>query len=501
MSRRARYAVRLVAAALPACLLAGCITHHPVAPAEMDRYWTLRADPVRPGEPDASPLYRPVISGVKLPGRWVIRREDSLLRSTISIVRALDRLDEGAEVIDMGVSGEHAAMLSDMLGETRSALESLRRLGSRTPGGYRQWARTLAHVLTQFERISRLSGSDARTAPDEQTAAGMSAQPLLEMLALYVNEQTGGTLLGDLGAGEVTELRRTLGHLTLRLGFAVAGRRLPGDLRDEVLARLADAERPYAAEDDLAELLLRRVRDAEPAAVDDMLAARVRSAIDAGAKGVAVFDGFIRQWDHVERIELALHRAPHGTDGEVPPVILAATVVVRQGRELRLAEVVPFQPVVAFRGTSRVAILPSARPTGEVVVSFTPGDDGGGVELRFEGLVYGLARLLVMPIADARIREVRVLGEPRQTGTGIIHATVLLEALGDRRDPRRLLVYQQVTDRDVVRRPFTVEYPRRSRLRTFSYLTPTRRYTYRSVSGDRPAWLAKENSAPGGAGG
>ncbi len=57
----------------------------------------------------------------------------------------------------------------------------------------------------------------------------------------------------------------------------------------------------------------------------------------------------------MDRIEMALLK-----DGDKTAVELI--VAVRPGREVRFAEVTPLQPVVAFRGTTRIAGIP--RPTG-----------------------------------------------------------------------------------------------------------------------------------------
>jgi hypothetical protein len=462
----------LLAAVLPAVLTGGCIEHYPVDSAEMDRLWTLRPDPA-----EGATLYRPTVSGTRLPGRWIIRNEDSLLRSTISIVRAADQLEQGAEVIDLSVSAEHAQMLSSVLRDTQDALQGLRELAEGEAGeNYEQWSQSLGHVLAQLERIARLAGAETEAVEGTEEPVGLSARPLLEMLVLYANEQTGGQLLGDLGPGEAQKLRQALGQFALRLGFALAGREVPPGLREDVLQRLRQAEDPYAAEREVAERLLAAARTAPPVTAEGTLPAQVRSAMDGAAKAIRVLDGFVQQWDRVERIEAALLRR----DGVT---IVEGLVAARPGRELRLVDIMPFQPVVAFRGTSRITILPKAAKTGEVVVSFAPEDDESGVQLRFEGIVYALARLLVMPIGDGRLREIRVLADRPKTGSGMIHTAVFMEATGSSADPRRMLVYKEVRRRDLSREAFSVEYPQEQTERTFSYVTPTRRYTYYRLKG------------------
>jgi len=165
----------------------GCIQHHPVAEGEMDRLWTLSPDPTRSAE-----TYRPDVGGTKLPARWIIRSEPSLLRSTISIVRAVDAIGEGAEIIDVSVSPEHAEVLAGVLADTRGALTGLEELSSGSAAvDYADWADTLAHVLAQLESVSRMAVADGGQA--EREPAGISAAPLLELLVVYINEQSGGS--------------------------------------------------------------------------------------------------------------------------------------------------------------------------------------------------------------------------------------------------------------------------------------------------------------------
>jgi len=458
----------ILLALLPA---AGCIQHHAVTPEEMDCLWTLSPDPL-----EGTEHYRPEISGAKLPGRYIIRNEPSLIRSTISIVRAVEQVQEGAEVVDVSLSQEHADVLLSVLERTHAALEELNALATGSAAGdYADWADAMAGILAQFESIARLATAqgDGRSGTEP---VGLSAAPLLEMLAVYLNERTGGELLGQLGPEGAHQARQVLAHLALRVGFAVAGRELPAGLQEEVTDRLRDAADPYAAEAGMAKLLEARVRQAGPSSGGDALASGLRSAMDAAQRGVRFLQHLIRQWDAVDRVEAALRRKGGQT-------IFEGALSVHDEREVRLPNVMPFQPAVAFRGTSRVAVLPGAPRTGEVVVCFEPGEDGGGVELRFEGIAYALARLLVLPIENARLREVRVLADLRKTGPGMIHAAVLLEVPGDKRDPRRLIVYKETRHQRVAREATSVRYPVTSKTRTFSYVTPARRYTYYSHDG------------------
>lgn len=460
------------ASVLLVAVITGCIEHHPVGEEEMSRLWTLHADPGETAQP-----YRPSVSGTRLPGRWIIRYEDSLLRSTISIVQAAQRFDEDRETIDLSVSTEHAEVLSRVLGDTHEAIEQLRGLRKGQDDDYGDWADAMASVLAQIESIARRAGAETpQDTPEEPV--GLSAGPMLEMLVLYANEQTGGQLLGDLGPGEAQQLRKALGQIALRMGFALAGRELDAELREELMDRLRESEDPYAAEDEIAEVLLESVRSSAPAAAEDKLTAGVGSALSAASKAIVVLDGFVRQWEKVDRMEVAL------LEDEQGPVV-EAVVAVKPGREVRMVDIMPFQPVVAFRGVSRITVVPEAAGGDKVVVLFDSDEPDSGVQLRFEGLVYALARLLVIPIDSGRLREVRVTSESATAGKGMTHVTVLMEALSGGADRRRALVYKQVEHHGLRRRPFSVEYPELRSEHTFSYISPARRYSfYRSK--DRP---------------
>ena len=61
----------------------------------------------------------------------------------------------------------------------------------------------------------------------------------------------------------------------------------------------------------------------------------------------------------------------------------------------------------------------------------------------------------------------------------------MLEAKVDREDPRRLIAFQDVRQRRIVRGPFQVRSDTTVAEQVFNYVTPTHRYTYRRVK--RPA--------------
>jgi hypothetical protein len=125
-------------------------------------------------------------------------------------------------------------------------------------------------------------------------------------------------------------------------------------------------------------------------------------------------------------------------------------------------------------------VLPNVAGTDETAVLFEP-VAGGATEVRFEGIGYGLVRLLALPLANAAIREVRVGTSSAEHRPALISVALVMEATGDRDDPRRLMLYQDVRNVKLVREPFSVRTVAERTEQTFHYITPDRRYTYRRL--------------------
>ena len=89
---RSPRAALAAAAVVSAALLGGCIPSEPISGEQFSRYWTLTANPVAEAEP-----YRPSQEGSELPARWTFQRSDSVILSTISMVRGIDAVEDGAE--------------------------------------------------------------------------------------------------------------------------------------------------------------------------------------------------------------------------------------------------------------------------------------------------------------------------------------------------------------------------------------------------------------------
>ena len=468
--------MRLLATVAAAGLLAacgGCMPSLKLAEGDLDRYVSL--SPAVPA--DAQP-YRPMLGLRQLPSKWVIHQKPSVIWSTVSILRAAERLKEGGEQIDLSVSPAHAKTLAGIFAQARSAIENLAEIStSDRPVNRQRWADGLATALVRLEYVSRvttLEGAAGRTG-DTAEPMGIAAGPMLELVTSYLNAQTDGSLLEDLTPQDVERLRAVLVQMALRLGFAAAGRQMPGDLREAVAARLQEAERLDGLEKSLAKILVEAADRAAPDATGQGIAGTFRTVLAMAPAALKTLESFVSQWDRIDRIELDLLRQ------DDRPVV-AITVRVLPGKEVRLARPAFYVPAIVFRGASRIVVQPELPGTGEAVIAFEPIGDGA-VEMRFEGLAYGLARALVMPLADGALREVRVFAKTRQEGAQVIHFALLMEAKGGKGDPRRMLVLQDVRHKRLVREPFDVRSAVEETEQVFNYLTPDRRYTYRRVVG------------------
>jgi hypothetical protein len=478
-----RHITLLLAAACVAC--AGCIGSEQLDPGDLDRWSALNAEADVLGPPATLE-----VAGRRLPNRWVFRQHPSLVWSAISIYRARERLMEEAEEVEILISPDHARELADLMARGRESLEEMREVCEFDEEiDVQRWADGMAAALAGIEGVARTVAAGPAETVRGQEPLGASAAPVLDMLVQYLNQRTGGMLLSDVPADDLRRVRVILVQTVLQVGFSAAGRQPQEGLRDAVLDAMQTAAKPEAAKAPLAEMLAGAVEQAPPASAGSGgLAGPVRAVLSYAPKALQAFEMLARQWDRMDHVAFEFH-----TQGE--ETVVAATLAVREGQEVRLEDMVMFQPVLAFRGTSRVAVVPDLSPTGETVVAFQPvaapakdgeGADGGeaapgGVEMRFEGFAWGLAKLFALPLADGRLREVRVfVGEPGEADR-IINVALVMEATGGGEDPRRVLHFQDVRRRRRERGPFEIRTVTEREEQVFNYLTPEKRYTFTRV--------------------
>jgi len=444
---------------------AGCVPSHPIETEQLAEAWSIQQD-------TWSGATRPAveIGQTPVPTRWVFRRDDSLIWSTVSIVRATDKLKAGTDEIEVSISPEHARYVADLLAQTRRTIEELRPIADPdTKKNPEQWVDAVTGALVSAETIVRRSTDEGRRDEQADDGLGWTAGPMIQMLVQYMNQRTAGGLLEDLGAGGIGQLREVVAQTVLRLAFAGAGKQTPPELRQRVVMMMQLADRPEALRDNLAGLLKRELAAAPPARAGSQLPQLMETVFDVAPPMLEVMEDLIRQWKNVDLATFELRRAADDT-------LLGATLKVREGRELHIKQILPMQPLLAFTGTTRMVVYPRLPGSGATAVHFAP-EAEGQVELRLEGLGWGLARLFAVPIDSAALREIRV-SRGTSAGVSVTHVTLVMDALQDAKDPRRVMVVQDVYEPRVIREPFAVRVETALRETTFHYLTPARRYTY-----------------------
>ena len=447
---------------------AGCIPSQALTEGEIDRYWYLQADAW--GQAKRQTLK---LADKQLPSRWVFRQEPSLIWSTVSIVRAIDKLETGSEEFNAAVSPAHASMMLTVLSDLRSTLEDLREIADpETPKTPEKWASAVAEVLVLTEKISRVTTPEDERADEKKSGdpLGWSAGPMIQMLTAYLNERSEGNLLAGMEPDQVGQLREVLAQVVLRVSFAAAGKQDPPALRETVTKIMRQAKRPETLEKSLAETLLKEAEQAPPAKSGSQLMKLLSGTFAIAPRMIELLEMFIRQWDCVDSMLIEFRY-----DKDQP--IVSVTLKIKPGRQLRLANLHFMQPAIVFRGGTRITIQPKEIHTAETVVLFEP-LEGGRAEVRFEGILYGLVRLLALPVDDAALREVRVLSAQGPAGR-LTSVTILMEAVSDRKDPRRIMVFQDVRTTRVLRTAFDIRKLTLKTEQVFNYITPSRRYTYR----------------------
>jgi hypothetical protein len=453
------------------------MTRHPLAEGELDRYWTLH--PVRWHEASPASLE---IEGRAIPTHWLIRQDPSFLRSTISLVRAADRLKAGTTEVAFSLSPQHAAMAAKMLADARRTIVDFREaMESDSHPSMEQWASATAGAIADAERIVRLSTAEDpdRPAKEGEEPAGLSAEPLLNLAMAYLNERAGGLLLAGMNPQDVGRLREALAQMVLRLAFAAAGKENPPDLLATVALAMREADDPDSLRKALPETLLAHLREAPPAPPGAGLPALAHRVFAWAPRLLRVLEMVVLQWDRMESLAVEFRRA-----GEEP--LIQLTLNVAPDREVRIADQFIMQPALVFHGSIRILIAPKPGGGDEVAVLFEPGKDAAGqaddgaTEVRFEGLGWGLVRALALPLASAALREIRV-SAGTQEDQSLLSVLLLMEATGDKTDPRRLIAFQDVREKRLVREPFEVRSETERLRQVFNYVTPDGRYTYRRV--------------------
>jgi len=456
--------------------IAGCIPSQRLDSRAMDEHWYLHASGAKLPQPGPIRL-----GGKALPWRWVVRQEPSLIWSTVSMVRAVDALkaETEPEEFNVAVSPAHAAVLARILGETRRTVEDLRRIADPgAPTNLEELPPALAKALVCVERVVRRA--TARDSPADRQAErdplGWSAEPVLRMATAYLNERTGGNLLAGMDEAQLGRLRQVLTQVVLRLGLAAGGKQDTPALRQAITRTMRRAERPEGLQQALTEMLRRQIEAAPPTEPGSRLRRLLRTSFSIAPRMLQVLETFVRQWDRMDSVAIEFRR-------EAEQTVASVVVRVKPGRQLQVARLSFLQPILAFRGGTRITIHPKVAPTEETVIRFES-LEGGRAELRFPGILYALVRLLALPLADAALREIRISSASDSDGR-LTSVALIMEAIGGRGDPRRILVFQDSRARRIVRRAFEIREVTERSEQILNYVTPTRRYTYR-ISKPKP---------------
>lgn len=450
-------------------LLSGCMNSYPVTEKEMDLFWQGNGDVMV--RSTAHPLE---IDGRTIPTQGIMRFEPDTEAAEASIDRAIESLKAGTDRLDFSVSPAHSEMLADILADTRVALENLHRISrASTPADRRLWNRNLAEALVHIETVIRLVFAETSGTEGEAAGAapGKAAGPLLQMITTYLDEDTHGELLGELTGEQRQELRNVLSQILLRGGFEVSGKKLPSDTLADTVLLMKKTRDLNELKELLAENLLQAHQAAAPLEEATQLAKAFRGLTRWAPRLLEGLEVLMRQWPKVKSVEYEIR-----TLEEQP--IFTAVVHVADREEVELARFSSAQPRLSFRGSTRVTFLLRQPSTEETVVAFEPLSEDGGVQVRFEGIVYGLTRLLAFPLDDGVLDEIRVyIYDPAQ-GDELRHVTLLMRNPSDRKDPRRLMVFQDTRRKEWQREAFGLEKRLVWESQDFHYLKPHRRYSF-----------------------
>ncbi|RPI64090.1 MAG: hypothetical protein EHM48_01435 [Planctomycetaceae bacterium] len=432
-------------------VFAGCAKQMPSTPTEMDRYWYLQ-----PSQWEESKPPQMQAGGTKFPTRFVLRHPSSPA-ATQAVCELSIPLSDG-----------RAKELSATMNQAAKAVRRLRDMErSHTRATSVHWAKMTADVLAAAEDMLRMSQAKVNQSPATQPAGCKPSA--VRRGAEYAGRHFNGVIPNNMSPEDVNRLRKIAAIIVVDVSFASVGYQPPPELPDQVAAIMADAGGSSDMPARLEAALSHALATAHPTPSRDQ---QIRGLVDTALGGMAmlftVLGDFLSQWDAVDSLAMELRLA------ESQPII-AITVDVKPGRELKLAELSVFQPTVTFRGKSRLLFQPGAASPTDVALLFE--SLGGDVHVGFDGIIYGLAKLFVMPLESGTLQELRISAMSDGMGQVTTDVAILMHADGDKQDARRILAVRYQHQTRLERGEFQIDIKDTQKNVRIIYVTPKRIYT------------------------
>jgi hypothetical protein len=454
-------------------LTAGCglIDKQPLSGDQIAQYWYLEQDPW----PQAS-RFQWEVAGHPVPTKLTIRNRRSAEAAVLSLVTSGFAVMQGAEEVQVSVTPQEARAGADLLRRGRLALKEMQATFSDPHPSSARWARTVTNMLVMAEEVSRALRD---VSPED---SGATSQPRSQvqgyqlLVQLLIGRLGGGAnaALGDIRAGQnAARINDRIMDGVLRAAFAYAGKEAPPMARQRVQEQFVRFRQPREAQSAVQDVLAKYFDEAPPADAGKP-SQQLEMALTVAPALLEVAEQFARQWDKVESVSLEFRKDTEaGGD-----VIAALTLDIERGQQLRL-HVWPL-PTMVFAGRCRVTIVPTDDATLQHIVLFD-GEGGGYCQVRYEGLLYLLGRL-VIPVDNAALRELRVQRYGASRGWNLTNVQLLMDTGVQGRDGRRMYALQTAQLRRPLRGPFEVQNITVQKQQSVSYVRPTARYTWQNAA-------------------
>lgn len=468
MTRTDHNRVLVAMLTLAGLFASGCVHSRPMN-GRMNDYWRLHVD-VWP-EASSEPL---ALGDRSIPTKWVFVNPGDGAAPVNGVREAFETLRKGdaGSVIEVGISPCQWLVVADALHDAAEWIEQLRRIAPRERSGEaNMWADTVADAIMSSERYLQMlideSGTDGL---NESPRSESSARALASMVVDMLDETSAGTLFGDMSPGERKNLRFVISQAMLRLAFASAGKTPPGQLAGEVIELVETTSDDRALRRRLRQTLLDALPQAPPAPQGDPISQIVRGSLRVMPVAMRVIEDLLRQWDRVEYSEFEYRR---WNDQR----IVSVTVKTKPQMVLKLKRLHFMQPDMTLRGHVRATIIPDSPTEQSLTILIEPLDDMSGANMAMSGVVWGLVRLMAIPVASGDLRQITVWSSGDNTIRTGLNVTLTMLA-DDARDPRRVMSVSHARNRGLKRRLGDVGYLVLLRQVDFAYLTPRTIYHY-----------------------
>jgi len=409
-------------------LLSGCVETRNLKKSELDDLYRLTPSLWNQAKPEPISLH-----GKRIPYRYELRYEPSVIWSVISLHEASQQIDLAEDKIEFDISYRHAKTAARAFGAFARKLKDFSRIieKKRLQKSERYWAKNTAEIIARTHKLFLAINPDREKRADieiEDSTAWLII-PLLEMAYSLISRTE---IIESFSAKQdnFIEAQKSFYAVVLKSAFSLIGLKSPEALEEKVYAILFDKDKAGRETKFVADLLIKKRRELE---FSSEVSGPGHDTAKKAAIASLVFDlmaQLCRQWNKVDSAAFEIRSL--GQTG-----LMALEINIKPGKKLTLKGDHFAAVAVVIRGSNRIIIQPETDPARCTSILFDSAP-GGSVSVDFDSFIYLISRIFFIPFDDADFEEVRFVSTTEYPRTKKNTTLVLMRASGKNKT-RRLI--------------------------------------------------------------